>query len=64
MRTKIESVVIVKAADLLSKKGTVVETGYTATLRFENPKKDKIISANKKSTVYKLVDEYLGEFAL
>ena len=46
-----ESVVIIEA-----------EEGVTATLRFKTKSKDRILSANKKSTIYKSIERYvLGE---
>lgn len=35
------------------------EHGAVATIRFEDPKDDKIISANTKPTLYKLVEDHI-----
>lgn len=35
------------------------EHGATATLRFANPKKDRILSSTKKIGIYKAVEDYV-----
>ena len=38
------------------------EEGVTATLRFKTKSKDRILSANKKQTLYKSIERYvMGE---
>lgn len=45
---KLESAVIVKN-----------DHGYVATVRFNDPMKDKFISSNSKPVLYKLVEEHI-----
>ena len=35
------------------------EHGVTATLRFANPMKDRILSSTKKIGIYKAIDDYV-----
>lgn len=53
MKNNLESAVIVKNS-----------YGATATLRFSNARTDRIISANSKQTLYKLVEKYVAEVTL
>lgn len=49
-KVNIESIVIVKN-----------RYGFVATLRFDDPSKDKFISSNKHRSIYDAIDEYVSE---
>ena len=50
MKNKLESVIIVKN-----------NFGGTATMRFEDKKDDKILSATNRTVLYSLTEKYISE---